>query len=372
MVIGFDAKRAFCNATGLGNYSRMIIGGLAELHPEMELYLYTPYRQEAFKSQFSGLPQVQVVEPDVRIGSNALWRSFGVSRTIKHDGLDLFHGLSHELPHGLPTGLPAVVTMHDLAVWRFPEYFPWLDRLTYQRKQRRACQQADRIIAVSKQTKSDLVEILGVPESKISVVHQSCHPQFKKPVGDAERQRVRAKYRLPDRYALCVGTVEERKNQCVAVKALAAVPELSLVIVGRKTPYLRKVEEERARLGLEKRVVILDDVVFDDLPALYAEAVCSVYMSVFEGFGIPVLESMCCGTPVVCSNTSSLPEVGGAAAILADPCDADAIADAILHLASDPDYHQHKSAMSLEQAASFSKEKVIGDLMEVYSKTVGS
>lgn len=373
MVIGFDAKRAFCNATGLGNYSRMVIGGLAELHPELGIRLYTPYRKEAFKSQFSSCPQVSVAEPNVHIGSNALWRSYRVSKLIKHDGLDLFHGLSHELPHGLPAGLPAVVTMHDLAVWRFPQYFPKWDRVLYQKKQRYACDRADRIIAVSQQTRQDLIDILGVHKEKINVVHQSCHPQFWQPVGDMERQRVRKKYGLPDRYVLCVGTVEERKNQCAVVRAIKAVDDdLHLIIVGKQQRYSEAVKEEIARQGLSSKVRMLQGVDFADLPALYAEAVCSVYMSVFEGFGIPVLESMCCGTPVVCSNTSSLPEVGGEAALLADPSDADAIAEAIRRLSSDPDFRRQKSVMALAQAALFTKEKVIGDIMDVYSQIVGS
>lgn len=371
MVIGFDAKRAFCNATGLGNYSRMIIGGLAELHPELGLRLYTPYHQERFQSQFSNAPQVNIVEPNLHIGNNALWRSYGVSRAIRRDGLDLFHGLSHELPHGLPSDLPAVVTMHDLAVWRFPQYFPFVDRTIYKNKQRHACHRADHIIAVSAQTQQDLIDILGVPKEKISVVHQSCHPQFTVPVEQETRQRVRSKYGLPRRFVLCVGTVEERKNQRTVVKAFKALDEdLHLVIVGRQQRYARTVEEEVVRQGLSSRVMMLEGVDFDDLPALYAEAVCSVYLSLFEGFGIPVLESMCCGTPVVCSNVSSLPEVGGDAALLVDPTESDALADAIRRLASDPSFRQQKSVMSLNQAALFSKEKVVGDLMHVYSQLV--
>lgn len=373
MVIGFDAKRAFCNATGLGNYSRMIIGGLAELHPELKLCLYTPYHKDSFRSQFSDCPQVSVVEPGIHLGSNALWRSYGVSRTIRRDGLDLFHGLSHELPHGLPAGLPAVVTMHDLAVWRYPQHFPAVDRAIYKNKQRHACTRADHIIAVSGQTQRDLIDMLGVPKEKISVVHQSCHPQFTAPVEEKTRQRVRLKYGLPGRFVLCVGTVEERKNQRTVVKAFKALDEdLHLVIVGKQQRYALTVEEEIARQGLSSRVKMLEGVDFSDLPALYAEAVCSVYLSLFEGFGIPVLESMCCGTPVVCSNTSSLPEVGGEAALLVDPMDADDLAEAIRQLASDAAFRQQKSIMSLNQAASFSKEKVIGDLMHVYSQWIKS
>ncbi len=371
MVIGFDAKRAFCNATGLGNYSRMIIGGLAELHPGIGLRLYTPYRTAAYRSFFDAYGQVSVAEPRVRIGNNALWRSYGVVKSIRRDGLDLFHGLSHELPHGLPDSLPAVVTMHDLAVWRFPGFFPWPDRAFYKKKQRDACDRADVVVAVSGQTRQDLVDILGVTPEKIRVVHQSCHPRFERQVGTEERQRVRKKYGLPQRFALCVGTVEERKNQHAVVEAFAQVDKtLSLVIVGKKKPYSRVVEEEIARKGLTARVLMLDGVDAADLPAMYGEAVCSVYMSLFEGFGIPVVESLCCGTPVVCSNCSSLPEVGGEGALLANPSDPEAVADAINRLASDPELRHAKSSAALTQASLFSKEKVIADLVDVYSQFV--
>ncbi|MBR4391896.1 MAG: glycosyltransferase family 4 protein [Bacteroidales bacterium] len=346
----------------------MIISGVAELHPEVRCRLYTPYRDAAFKTYFDAYPNVTVVEPEVQIGSNSIWRSYSVAKVIRDDGVDLFHGLSHELPHGLPADLPALVTMHDMAVWRFPQFFPLVDRAVYRKKQKAACDRADRIIAVSKQTKSDLVEILGVPEEKICVVYQSCHPQFWNPVPLEEQQRVNAKYKLPEKYALCVGTVEERKNQLMVVKALAELPELNLVIVGKQKPYARQVKEEIVRNGLEKKVMMLEGVDFADLPGLYSGALFSVYMSVFEGFGIPVLESMCCGTPVVCSNVSSLPEVGGEAALLADPQDVDGIAEAMNRLAFDPGLRQDRKDMSLAQAAHFSKGKVIGDLFEVYSQ----
>lgn len=369
MVIGFDAKRAFCNATGLGNYSRMVISGLAAMHPETSLCLYTPYRDDAFRSCFEAYGNVKIVEPKTRIGNNAWWRSYGVAKTIRNDALDLFHGLSHELPHGLPENLPAVVTMHDLAVWRFPQFFPRWDRMVYQKKQRYACDRANVVVAVSEQTKNDLVEIMGVPQGKIRVVHQSCQDRFWQPVEAVELLRVREKYGLPKRYALCVGTIEERKNQVSVVKAIKAVDaDLSLVFVGKKRPYVRAVEEAVAELGLASRVIMLENVDGDDLPALYSDAVCSVYMSVFEGFGIPVLESLCCGTPVVCSNVSSLPEVGGEAALLANPADPEAIAEAIGRLASDPEFRQMKSTMSRQQAALFTKEKVVADLVGVYSQ----
>jgi glycosyltransferase involved in cell wall biosynthesis len=366
MVIGFDAKRAFCNGTGLGNYSRMVIAGLAEMHPEMGIRLYTPYRKDTYQAYFDAYPKVKVIEPACKVGSS-LWRSWGVSKVIRKNGLDLFHGLSHELPHGLPASLPTVVTMHDMAAWRFPQFFPRWDRMIYQRKQRFACEYADVIIAVSEQTKKDVVEFLGVPEAKVVVVGQSCDPQFWKPVSSEAVEFVKNKYKLPERYVVCVGTVEERKNQLSAVRAMAKVDEsISLVIVGRHQPYADLVKAEVEKLHLENRIIFLDHADFADFPALYANAICSLYLSVFEGFGIPVLESMCCGTPVVCSNVSSLPEVGGDAAVLVASDDIDAIAEAINGIAEDLAYRNVLKRKAHDQASRFSKEQVICELYKVY------
>lgn len=369
-MIGFDAKRAFCNGTGLGNYSRMVIAGLAEMHPEMGIRLYTPYHKEAFQTFFDAYPNVKVTEPACKLGSS-LWRTRGVSKAIRKDGLDLFHGLSHELPHGLPDNLPAVVTMHDMVAWRFPQFFPRVDRMIYQQKQRFACECAVVIVAVSEQTKKDVVEILGVPEAKVVVVGQSCDPQFWKPIPPEAKAYVRSKYGLPERYVICVGTVEERKNQLSAVRAMAKANQgISLVIVGRHQAYADKVKAEVEKLHLGDRVVFLDHADFEDFPALYANAVCSLYLSVFEGFGIPVLESMCCGTPVVCSNVSSLPEVGGDAAVLVSPTDVDGIAETVNRMDQEVAYRNELSEKSRPQSLRFSKERVINELFEVYSNVL--
>ena len=372
-MIGFDAKRAFCNATGLGNYSRMVIAGLAEMHPEIGIQLYTPYRKDAYRSCFDAFQNVKVVEPSCPLGRGSLWRSYGVSKAIRHDGLELFHGLSHELPHGLPAGLPALVTMHDMAAWRFPQFFPRFDRMVYRQKQRYACEHADVIIAVSEQTKKDVMGFLEVSEKKIVVVGQSCDPQFWKPVSQEAVEQARKKYGLPERYVISVGTVEERKNQLTAVEAMAKVDQnISLVIVGRHQRYAEKAKASVEEFHMEHRVHFLEQADFDDFPALYAGAICSLYLSVFEGFGIPVLESMCSGTPVVCSNVSSLPEVAGDAAVLVDPTDVDAVAEAVNRVAEDAVFRNELVGKAHIQSQRFSKEQVIGELYEVYRNVLRS
>lgn len=368
MVIGFDAKRAFCNATGLGNYSRMIISGLAETHPDDTFHLYTPCRKAEFMDVFSRFHNLYINEPKHKM-AGSLWRTFGVAAAMRREPIDLYHGLSHELPRGIPSNIPTVVTIHDLAPWRCPANFPLPDRTSYRAKMRHACRRADAIVAVSSSTKADIVEILGVPEEKITVVGQSCHPRFMSPVTEADRLAVKEKYALSDCYVIAVGTIEPRKNQLTAVRAMAEVNgKVSLVMVGHPKPYVELVVKEIRRLRLEQRVKLLHEVDSADLPALYSGALCSLYLSLYEGFGIPVLESMCCGTPVICSNRSSLPEVGGDAAMLVNPDDESGVAQAVNRMATDSVFRESLAERVRQQANRFSQEKVIGDMYQVYQR----
>ena len=393
MVIGFDAKRAFRNNTGLGNYSRGVIGQLTVNSEQiivngeqLTVVLYTPSVKGRYEHYFEG---VKVVEPKgMWKAMRSVWRSVGVSRAAKRDGVELFHGLSHELPYGLPKGVKKVVTMHDLIVFRFPEFFKPADRVIHRLKMRHACKVADIVVAISEQTKKDLMEFLGVPEEKIRVVYQSCDDIFwgvnNEQITDNSEQitAVREKYGLPERYIICVGTLEERKNQLRVIEAMERVneelrikneelpDEVGLVLVGRaRGDYgqrvLEKVKGERSKVK-GNRFCVLTGADFKDFPALYAGAVASVYMSRFEGFGIPVLESMCCDCPVVTSNVSSMPEAGGEAALLAAPEDVDAIAAHLLRLCTDEAFRQEWIEKGRQQRRTFAPEKVSADMMEVY------
>ena len=172
MKIGFDAKRAFFNPTGLGNYSRTLISSLSNRFPDHEYFLYSP------KVSHNGLFSADTNNLQLRIPAGliaklapALWRSYGMNRTLKQDKLDLYHGLSHELPAGIKkTKIPSVVTIHDLIYLRYPKYYPAMDRWVYDKKFRHSCRVADRIIAVSEQTRRDLIEFFNVIPEKITVI----------------------------------------------------------------------------------------------------------------------------------------------------------------------------------------------------------
>lgn len=369
-MVAFDAKRAFCNNTGLGNYSRTITKGIASQHPDISILLLTPSIKAPHRNHCAEMPNVQVVEPQgLWRAFKSLWRTIGCG--LKENPVDIYHGLSQELPLSIPKGVKSVVTIHDMMPWRYPKNFPLFDRMVYKTKVRHACHIADRIVAVSEQTKSDIVKFLNVQESKIDVVYQSCEHIFRQTVTDDQRKKVREQYQLPDKYIICIGTIERRKNQTTLVKAMQKVDkETSLVIVGRKTGYCDEVEKEINHNGLQRRVRIIDNARFEDFPALYAEAIASAYVSLFEGFGIPVLESLCCRTPVVTSNVSSMPEVGGEAALYVDPSNPDDIADKINTLLSDTALREKLISNGRQQIQRFSPENITSDMFRLYQSLV--
>lgn len=369
MVIGFDAKRAFQNDTGLGNYSRILICGIAQEHQDVHAVLYSPNMSGNYRSYFSGFANISTRQPsgwDRHIPN--LWHGFGIGLHLHGDKVTLYHGLSHELPHGIPKDIKRVVTMHDLFAWRYPQYYRPLERSVYRAKQRHSCKIADMVVAVSEQTKRDLIEILHLPEEKIRVIYQTCDQIFWRPVTQDEKDEVREHYHLPDRYFISVGTIEERKNQIAVVEALASLPaDIHLVIVGRaNTRYHADLMRVVRSRNLETRVRILSRADFDDFPALYANAIGSVYVSHCEGFAIPIVESFCCDTPVIASNCSSMPEAAGDAALLVAPNDSSAIAQAMRQLIDDDSLRQELIAKGRRQRQRFTPKAIVDQFYNLY------
>ena len=370
MVIGFDAKRAFQNSTGLGNYSRMLVCGLAQEHPDdVRCFLYAPSMTGDYKSYFTSYANISTRQPS---GWDRflpdLWRRVGVTMHLKGDKVDIYHGLSHELPHRIPRSIKKVVTVHDLIVWRYPQYYKAFDRAVHRIKQRHACKISDVIVAISESTKADLIKYLHVPEDKIRVLYQSCDPMFWQPITEDEKADVCKMHHLPDRYIVCVGTIEPRKNQLAVVKAMCELPEdVHLVIVGRpRGGYHNELERAIRERKLNDRVHILSNAQFEDFPGLYANAIASVYVSQFEGFGIPIIESMCCDVPVVTSNVSSMPEAGGDAALYADPADPHSIAQQLLTIINSPKIREELIEKGRQQREKFTQKNVISAFYDLY------
>jgi len=234
--IGFDAKRAFYNSSGLGNYSRNLLSSLAKNYPENSYYLFTPGTKNLFPVKND--EHFRVVEPgQVFRFFSMLWRRKFMTREIKRFKLDIFHGLSQELPLSIEkSGAKSVVTVHDLIFMRFPEYYRKIDAKIYYSKLVQACNASDHIVAMSNQTKNDIIEFLGISHDKISVIYQGCNSYFWNSSGKEYFSEIRKKYKLPGRYLLYVGTIEERKNLLGIIKAMHIRNiDVPLVVIGRKT-----------------------------------------------------------------------------------------------------------------------------------------
>jgi glycosyltransferase involved in cell wall biosynthesis len=303
---------------------------------------------------------------------NALWRSFYLSGKIRKYGLDLFHGLSNELPSGIhKTGIPSVVTIHDLIFMNFPGLYKAIDRKIYYEKVRYASSAATRIIATSQQTRSDLIHHLQVEPSKIEVIYQSISERFFLNYYINDLDDVRRKYQLPEHFILTVGTIEPRKNQLGVLEALHRYQlDIPYVIVGRSTAYERKIRDYVSGHKLQGKVFILHNVPDYDLPAIYHQASCMVYLSHYEGFGLPLVEAMACGCPVITSSVSSLPEIGNDAALYCNPNDEEAVARLIDKVISNPVFAREIAQKGKKRAQLFHPEGRTHALMSFYKSVL--
>ena len=372
MKIGFDGKRAVQNFTGLGNYSRYLIEILNKCFAGNEYILYAPKMQDSFQfEQFTKVcPNLECVYPEKPWNKlKALWRSVRVTGLLERDGIDIYHGLSNELPFNIrkARSVKSVVTIHDLIFLHYPQYYPRIDRLIYAYKFKKACKDASAIVAVSECTKRDIIRFYHVPENKIHVIYQGCDDSFMREVRMEDKQRVRERYALPERYILNVGSIEERKNILLVIKALNELPEeIHLVIVGRKTQYTENAIDYIKSHSLEKRVHFRHHVTFDDLPSIYQYAKLFVYPSKYEGFGIPVIEALHSGIPVIAATGSCLEEAGGPGSCYVSPDDEQEMADAIRSIWYDPDLQQRMIEQGKQYVSRFSAEKQAAQMMELY------
>ncbi len=375
MRIGFDAKKLVSNFTGIGNYSRGVVNALSTYFPKNNYLLFAPVPGNNRVMQgLTASSAISVVCPSKLYGGRLgreWWRRYGIVSSISGNQIDLFHGLSNELPWGIKqAGCKTVVTIHDLIFLRHPETYSWADRNLLTWKTKYACQQADCIIACSQQTADDLVTFYHLPEEKIRVVYQSCSTIFSQAVDGMQIQALRARYHLPDKYLLCVGTIEERKNQVILLHALARLPHHHLVLVGKRTAYQDKVERTITELGLEGRVHILNGIPTNELPALYQGCSLFLYLSWYEGFGIPVLEAMNSRVPIIAATGSCLEEVGGEACLYCSPHDSEHLATLITHLEQSSDEVNRRVELGGLRTRLFTSDAVARNLMNVYEEVL--
>jgi glycosyltransferase involved in cell wall biosynthesis len=376
MRIGLDAKRAFNNTSGLGNYSRFVISGLLERFPEDQYFLFTPRISETFRNFYPASGQVKIQTPAKwHKAVPAWWRTFGLSNDLKKQAIQIYHGLSNELPAGLPPKIKQVVTIHDLIFIRYPELYQPVDRLVYHYKFRYACKRADKIIAISEQTKQDIINNYKITPEKIEVIYQDCNPIFHHLLSPEKLQSIKQKYALPDTFILCVGTLEPRKNQLHLLRAWhqAGLPaDLPIVFIGRQTAYKQELDSFIRDNNLTERVFFLPYIPTAELPAIYQLAYVFVYPSVFEGFGIPILEALNSGVPVITSTGSCFSEAGGEAALYAAPDDPAQLADLLLQAAQNQQLRTDLIQKGFKQAANFRAGQTITPINRLYQDLLGS
>lgn len=375
MKIGFDGKRAVQNYTGLGNYSRYIAEILCRFYPENSYLLYAPKKRnnkrlEKLTEEFH---QLSVIYPKGSFWKklSSIWRIGRITKQLEEEKVNLFHGLSNELPLNIrKSRIKSIVTIHDLIFLRFPKYYHFIDRKIYTYKFRKACENSDRIIAISECTKRDIMRFFQIPASKIEVVYQGCDPIFEQKVSEETKKEIRYRYQLPERFILNVGSIEERKNALLAVQALSELEQdIHLVIVGKRTPYTEKIERFVNEHHLTARVHIFSDVPFKDLPAFYQCAEIFAYPSYFEGFGIPIIEALHSGVPVVAATGSCLEEAGGPDSLYIDPDNVKEIGNAFRRILNDNNLKQEMVERGKLFVKQFSNQEQAKLIMDIYKKT---
>ena len=374
MKIGFDAKRAVQNRTGLGNYSRFVIEILTTYANNHEYVLYAPKcKKDNLLGQLSEKVELHYPVSLFWKKFSGIWRVWGVTNDIRRTNLQLYHGLSNELPINIHQAkkCKSIVTIHDLIFLRYPAYYRFIDRQIYTYRFRSACLKANRIIAISECTKRDIMHFFGIQGEKIDIVYQGCDKQFKKTATDEMKEFIREKYQLPKQYLLYVGSIEERKNLLLLAKALKHIEQpIQVIAIGKRTPYIEKVESYLKDNQLEEQMRFFNNIPFNELPAFYQMATTFVYPSFFEGFGIPLLEALYSGTPAIGATGSCLEEAGGPHSLYVNPENELELAEAINQTLTNQDLRQKMITEGKKYAALFEEPKLAANLLSVYNKTL--
>jgi glycosyltransferase involved in cell wall biosynthesis len=369
-LVGIDARKL--KDFGIGSYIRNLLEAIAR-RPESEEYRFRVYVRRADREGLPTLPSHFTLAEENSSGYS-LGELTGFAWRLMRDRLDLFHATHYVLPPLIRAR--AVVTIHDIIHLLYPHFLPNRLAHIYARVMiRRALQHAARIITVSYNSKRDLVDYFSVSPARIEVIYNGVSPRFAAPVDPADRDRVSGAYGLPRPYLLFLGGEKPHKNIQNVVRAFAEARRLAplphaLVLAGPLPANPARLEALIAALDLGRSVVRTGIVPEEDLPALYAGADAFLYPTLYEGFGLPVIEAMACGTPVLTSSTSALQEIAGGYAYLADPMDVEAIARGIVTLTTDGKIRSDFRELGKKRSLDFSWDKAAERTLEVYASAL--
>jgi len=365
--IGFDAKRAFHNTTGLGNYSRDTLRILSSFYPNNLYYLYNPKKGK--RNLYTLSDNNIEIFPKSKIWKkfSSIWRQRAIVKQLVADEIEIYHGLSGELPRGInKTNIKTVVTIHDLIFVRYPALYSYFDRKIHFNKFKYAAEVADIVIAISQQTKRDIIDFLKIDPAKIVVVYQGCSDAFKVDYEAELIQATKEKFKLPSNFILNVGTIEARKNLLNLVKAIENIDTKLVVVGGDKSDYAKKVKQYVMDHNLSDKVFFLKNVALQELAIIYKLANLFVYPSIFEGFGIPIIEALYSKTAVITSKEGCFSEAGGKDSIYIDPSNVNEIKAAIQKVIKNPSLRMAMEEKGHTFAQQFNDDKIVKNLHDLY------
>lgn len=373
MKIGIDIRSMFGTPAGVGRYLANLLTHLSGMDNENSYCLYTDCKIERPVVQQPNFHQKHLMLPLIQ--NYFTWNHFRLPPELFQHPVDLFHFPFYTMP--IIRNYKSIVTIHDITYEIHPEWYSWKGLLAMRFFSRYAAKHADRILTDSNSTKQDLMTYYGVAEDKVVVIYLGVEGRFRRIEDHAALRQIRTKYHIARQHIiLYVGSIHTRRNIEQLIRAFhllcRRMSDIQLLIVGKQEyPYL-DVQALVTELGLHNRIIVPGYIQDDDLPLLYNVADVFIYPSSYEGFGLPPLEAMACGTPVITSNNSSLPEVTGAAAILIDQLNIEEMADALYQVLSDEGLVRDMVAKGMIQASRFSWEQTAQKTLAVYREVVGS
>lgn len=352
---------------GVSNYTEALLHHLGQIDTDNR---YTIYTTRGLDATALGLPpnfqvrpsRLPTINPRIRIP----WEQLAAPPLLRLNGTHVFHGVLNVAPLFCP--VPSVITIHDLSIFSFPQTFRCHNRMYLTWSTRASARRAARILTVSEYTKQEVVRLLCIPPERVVVTHNACDQRFAPPSPD-DLAVFRQHHVLPKQFILYVGTLEPRKNIPTLLEAyaqIAAYTDAPLIIGGGKGWMYDPIFAKAQSLGLADRIHFIGFIPSEDLPLWYAAATVFAFPSLFEGFGMPILEAMACGTPIVTTSSSSLPEVAGDAGLIVPPTDAEALGHALLQVLKNPTLHEDLRTRGLRQAQRFSWPETAERTLQAY------